>query len=137
MHKTHDPTRPSVRDVAPYVDAIYDSPDGGAGCCLHIAIDDGNLDDLSIQFCVNFALERGHPVCEKAARLLLRMSGTQRRKARHGTGASPHESVPVEHYCVHPSAPDVGAYVMRGDVLTYLQPVSDASCPPGERRPFP
>ena len=35
------------------------------GCCCHIAIDDGNMDDDSIQFCKDIATENGCELCMK------------------------------------------------------------------------
>jgi hypothetical protein len=51
------------------------------GCCVHIVLDDGNVDDDSVAFCVGYARENEHPECVAMAETLLRMSRTQRRKA--------------------------------------------------------
>lgn len=72
--------KPTVPEVAPLVRALYASPGGGVGCCLHIVLDDGNVDDKSVDFCLRTALMRGHPECERLALLLRRMSKTQRLK---------------------------------------------------------
>lgn len=39
-----NPGRPKVPDLVPLIVAVYDGPSGGAGCCLHVVIDDGNWD---------------------------------------------------------------------------------------------
>ena len=64
------------------LEAIYDSPNGGAGCCWHIVLDDNNIDDHSIAFCIDNAARHGHPDCIAIGPLLAEMSRTQRGKLR-------------------------------------------------------
>lgn len=75
-------SRPTVPAVAQLVAAIYKGsrPKSNVGCCLHIAMDDGNLDDDDIEFCSLNAQAEGHEDCEKVASLLLQMTRTQRKK---------------------------------------------------------
>jgi hypothetical protein len=73
--------KPTVPEVAPAVRALYAR--SGAGCCLHIVLDDGNVEDSSVDFCVRYAQEQGHLACEKLARTLRMMSRTQRLKLGH------------------------------------------------------
>lgn len=75
-----DPGRPKVPDVLPLARALYASPGGGVGCCLHIALDDGNLQDGHLRLCLETARERGHAFCAYLASQLLLMSPTQRGK---------------------------------------------------------
>lgn len=42
-----------------------------AYCCNHIAIEDGNLDDSCVEFCVNEAKEKHHLDCLELAEFLL------------------------------------------------------------------
>jgi hypothetical protein len=70
--------KPTVPEVLPLVRALYGR--SSVGCCLHIALDDGNVEDGSVKYCVTTAVERGHKECEELARKLLLMSKTQRRK---------------------------------------------------------
>lgn len=69
-------TRPTVdqfMDVArSYIEA---NPIGGA---LHIVVDDGNLEDSSVAFCIDFALKEGDGYGAALALLMLHMSKTQR-----------------------------------------------------------
>lgn len=58
------------------VGMIYE--DSAVGCCLHIAVDDGNLDDDDIDFCIFEARRRGHSICEKAATMLRAMNEEDR-----------------------------------------------------------
>lgn len=58
-------------------------PDNGAWGSLHIAMDDGNMDDNSIQFCYARAMERGDGCAVALASILMAMSKTQRRKIYH------------------------------------------------------
>ena len=70
--------KPTVPEVLPLVRAIYERH--CAGCCLHIMTDDGNVEQDSAEFCLQWAIERGHEDCIAAARLLVQMSPTQRGK---------------------------------------------------------
>jgi hypothetical protein len=72
--------KPTVPDVLPLANAVYARPGGGAGCCLHIVLDDGNIQDDHVAFCLNKARERGHLECIACAEKLLLMSKTQRKK---------------------------------------------------------
>ena len=75
--------RPTVRDVVPLVEAFYGLPGCGVGGALHIVLDDANLDDDSIQWCMDTADEHWsqEPECAKLlGRILLQMTKTQRRK---------------------------------------------------------
>lgn len=57
-----------------------------AGCCWHIVLDDDNLDDDSVRFCINYANENDeqHADCIAIGPLLLAMSRTQRKKLISG-----------------------------------------------------
>ena len=57
---------------------IYLSPDGGAGCCLHCVLDDGN-DATAFLESYNLS-EIKHDRCARLLALLLKMKRTQRRK---------------------------------------------------------
>lgn len=80
MSNRLDPDRPKVPEVLVLARALYSTYEGGAGCCLHIALDDGNLEDSSLEWCLKYARERGHEFCVDLAEKMLRMSGTQRGK---------------------------------------------------------
>ena len=72
------PDRPKVPDVVALVRQIYAAPDGGVGCCLHVLVDDGNHD--CAEFCLEYARERGHELCARAAEMMTRMSPSQVRR---------------------------------------------------------
>ncbi len=72
--------KPTVPEVLPLAVRIYNLPRGGVGCCLHIVLDDNNVDDGSVRFCINQAKERGHADCLELGEKLLLMSKTQRLK---------------------------------------------------------
>ena len=55
-----------------------------AGCCLHVAMDDGNYADHFVESGLERAKEEGHPKCVEWAELLLKMSKTQRQKLASG-----------------------------------------------------
>lgn len=79
---TAPPVRPTIPEVLPLVNALYARPGGSVGCCLHIVIDDGNIDSESVRFCLDEARLREHEDCTHIARLLTRMTRTQIRKLR-------------------------------------------------------
>lgn len=54
-----------------------------AGCCLHLALDDGNIEDSSVDFCIRAAAENGHAECESFARRYRTLTRTQRRRLRY------------------------------------------------------
>jgi hypothetical protein len=70
--------KPTVPELLPLVAAIYSR--SVVGCCLHIVLDDENIRDSDVKFCLERAKERGHDDCLQAATLLLRMSKTQRKR---------------------------------------------------------
>lgn len=72
--------KPTVPEVLPLVRELYNSPGGRAGCCLHIVLDDGNIDDDDVDFCIRWAIDQQHERCERLARILRLCSKTQRRK---------------------------------------------------------
>lgn len=70
--------RPTVPEVLPIARAYYaKNPAGGS---LHIVLDDGNVGDDSVEFCEKVATEEGDADGVELARLLRRMSKTQRHK---------------------------------------------------------
>jgi hypothetical protein len=73
--------KPTVPEAMPLVRQLCAR--NPVGCCLHITLDDGNVHDADVDFCVEKAVERGHKECEELARLMRRMSRTQRLKLMH------------------------------------------------------
>lgn len=72
---------PSWRDLADAMKPIYARHCGG--CCLHVVIDDGNIEREFIDWTLEHARTSGHADCIAAAELMARCSLTQIRKARH------------------------------------------------------
>ena len=68
--------KPSIPEVLPIVRELYS--ERPTGCCLHIVLDDCNVDDHAIQFCWEYAHKRGHVRCLRLAELLGKMSKRQR-----------------------------------------------------------
>lgn len=71
-------------EVQPLVDAYYAKPGNEAGGALHIVLDDHNVDDDSIRYCVDRARERGDLDGVRLGEKLLSMSKTQRLKVARG-----------------------------------------------------
>lgn len=76
----------TVPEVLPLVQALYARH--AAGCCLHIVLEDGNVDDASVEFCITEASARAHDECHELAVLLGTMSRTQRAKLAAHRGES-------------------------------------------------
>jgi hypothetical protein len=70
----------SWREMQPLVKAIYARH--GAGCCWHVVLDDGNVGDDSVRFCIQEAQRNNCDCCKLLIPLMLRASRTQRLKAR-------------------------------------------------------
>lgn len=72
--------KPTIPDVMPLVLEYYALPGNLVGGNLHIVLDDGNVKNSDVEFCINKCREyndlKGIVLCE----LLLRMSKTQRLK---------------------------------------------------------
>jgi hypothetical protein len=70
--------KPTIPEVAPRFAAYFrEHPTWGS---LHVVLDDGNVEDSTVRFCIDWAADHGDVEGEALAHLLLRMSSTQRRK---------------------------------------------------------
>lgn len=72
--------KPTVPEVLAKVREYEALPGNGAGGNLHIVIDDGNIRDSDVMFCREAAEDDGDTAGVELAKLLLKMSKTQRRK---------------------------------------------------------
>lgn len=78
--------KPTVPEVLPLVRSLYRGLDlctrdsGGVGGHLHIVLDDGNITDSDVRFCLDEARHDKCATCVKIAELLMQMSRTQRAK---------------------------------------------------------
>ena len=70
--------KPTLPEVIPQIDAYYRKPGNGAGGCLHIFLDDGNIRDQDIQFCLELAKSKKDTDAVIISEILMRMSKTQR-----------------------------------------------------------
>lgn len=68
----------NINDILPLVKELYQTDYGCTGCCLHIALDDGNLKRIHLEFCLQSAKERNHKLCIEIAEKMLQLSKTQR-----------------------------------------------------------
>ena len=67
-----------IRRLDVLVKAIYDTPEGGCGCCLHIVLDDGNFEEDDVRYCLENAK---HGICREVAELLLMLTDEGRETA--------------------------------------------------------
>jgi len=70
--------KPTVEEVLPLVKELYER--NGAGGCLHIVLDDGNLDDHNVEFCIRWAEDQSCPRCVTLGNLLYKMEYSGRSK---------------------------------------------------------
>lgn len=70
--------RPTAHEVAVYVALFYCVPGNGAGGSCHIVLDDDNIDDGSVSYCLHSALAKGDRLGAAMAQVLLRLSRSQR-----------------------------------------------------------
>lgn len=75
-------SKPTVPEVLPLVHAYYAKDGNSVGGNLHIVLEDGNVGDSSVEFCLAAAQEAGDEDGVTLAQILLRMSPTQRWKLR-------------------------------------------------------
>lgn len=71
---------PTINEVVPLVNKYYSMPENGCGGSLHNVLDDGNISDRDILFCLDEAKKNGDKEGIELANLLLKMSKTQRKK---------------------------------------------------------
>lgn len=66
----------TVSDVMPLARFLYQN--ASVGCCLHLPIANGDMDNESLRKSLQAAQMKGHAHCETLARVLLRMTEAQR-----------------------------------------------------------
>ena len=72
--------KPTIPEVIDRFIAYHGLPENAAWGSLHIVLEDDNVDDSSVRYCIDYALERGDKEGAELAKILLRMSKTQRLK---------------------------------------------------------
>jgi hypothetical protein len=77
---SNEQRKPTVPDVLPLARAYYEIAGNEVGGHLHIVLEDYNIDDGSVQFCLDEARAHRDEAGVELASLLLRMSKTQRLK---------------------------------------------------------
>ena len=87
-----NPNRPKVPDLVPLIVAVYESPAGGAGCCLHVVTDDGNWESaqwaLEDWLSEQEAREPGaHARCRAALEMMVQMTESQIARATERASA--------------------------------------------------
>ena len=75
MNTNVKPTVPEVIDC--FRAYLSKNPAWGS---LHVVLDDGNVDDASVDFCIRYAKEHGDDEGTELGRILRQMSRTQRLK---------------------------------------------------------
>jgi hypothetical protein len=72
--------KPTIPEVHPLVVNYYQKPENSVGGNLHIVLEDKNVKDSDVIFCLNQAIDKDDLDGEVLARQILSMSKTQRLK---------------------------------------------------------
>lgn len=70
--------KPTIPEVIDRFRAYQAIPGNGAWGSLHVVLDDDNVDDSTVAFCIEYAEKCGDTEGAELARILLTMSRTQR-----------------------------------------------------------
>lgn len=73
-------TKPTIPDVLPLMREFARQPGNAVGGHLHLVLDDGNVLDDHVRYCLEQAREAGDDLAVEVAEVLLTMSKTQRSK---------------------------------------------------------
>lgn len=68
--------KPTLPEVLPLAQRVYDR--SVVGCCAHIVLDDDNVADHHVKFCLDQAISEGHDDCRRLCEALMACSRTQR-----------------------------------------------------------
>src|SRR5262245_5243698 len=72
--------KPTIPEVIERFSAYHEKPRNGAWGGLHVVLEDHNVHDDNVRFCLEMAEKEGDTETAELAALLLRMSKTQRLK---------------------------------------------------------
>jgi hypothetical protein len=72
--------KPTIPEVLPLLREFAQAPGNEVGGVLHIVLDDGNVHDEDVRYCIEEADAQGDELGSTLGRVLLRMSKTQRAK---------------------------------------------------------
>jgi len=72
--------KPTIPEVTPLVKDYYRKEGNGVGGSLHIVLEDANVNDSDVLFCLQWAKDNNDTDGVRLAELLLQMSKTQRLK---------------------------------------------------------
>jgi hypothetical protein len=78
------PAPPTAAEVRMLVDHWYSMPGHGAGGILHVALDDGNLDDGNLRWLRDEATAAGNVLGHLLATVLLRVPEPERKRCLWG-----------------------------------------------------
>lgn len=72
--------KPTIPEVLPLVREFVRRPGNAVGGHLHLVLDEGNVLDDHVRYCMEQARDAGDELAVEVAEVLLRMSKTQRSK---------------------------------------------------------
>ena len=75
---------------------LYDREGGSGGCCLHIVLDDNNIEDGHVAFCVDRAYQQSHEDCKLLSLSMLALTEEQRGRVLRNAGYAGDRAVEYE-----------------------------------------
>lgn len=72
--------KPTIQEMQKMIRDYTEKEGNSVGGSLHIVLDDGNVYDSNVKFCIEFAEMRGDTEGVEIGKKLLEMSATQRKK---------------------------------------------------------
>lgn len=75
-----------ITEAITMAQAIYRRPGGAVGCCLHLVLDDCNVEDEDVALVLAAADAAGHEDCQRLAGALLAMGEAEREAVALGVG---------------------------------------------------
>lgn len=75
--------KPTIPGIAPFIEMYYRMDGHSMGGSLHIVLEDQNVANQNVEWCLQYALERGDYFGAALANILLRMSTSQRWRLSH------------------------------------------------------
>jgi hypothetical protein len=73
-------TKPTITEIIPLLKEYYEIDGNGVGGDYHIVLDDDNVENSHVEYCLNEARKKKDKLGIKIGGMLMKMSKTQRRK---------------------------------------------------------
>lgn len=72
--------KPTITELVPLLKEYYSKPENCVGGSLHIVLEDDNLENGHIEYCIEYAKKEGDLEGAKLGEMLLQLTKSQRRR---------------------------------------------------------